>query len=328
MKITFLIKQFSLLITFLLYNLITVAQNETINGNLTVNGDVNVGGNTSKKMRIRHIDGKNAQNTLIDRLYLNYNTEKDVLVGWGSSKPSSNLLVSGKLGLGMTNPSSLLDITNLYESSESFIRFRVADASNDYFEIFNNTSSPSQFIPTIKANHESDNRNSLIMMATTNTSNDNGNSALINFNVRNLNNSKIVGRPLFVWTNYGDRMMTMLSNGNVGIGTTTTGNHKLAVDGSIGAREITVEAGTWSDFVFYKDYRLPTLKEVEDHIQDKGHLQDIPSAKEVGENGIKLGEMNAKLLQKIEELMLYTIQQQKELNLLKSQLKEVKRELD
>jgi len=106
---------------------------------------------------------------------------------------------------------------------------------------------------------------------------------------------------------------TVLTNGNVGIGTTETGNHKLAVEGSIGAREIKVEATGWSDFVFYDNYKLPTLNEVENHIKEKGHLKDIPSAKEVAENGIYLGEMDSKLLQKIEELTLYTIAQEKKI---------------
>ena len=69
----------------------------------------------------------------------------------------------------------------------------------------------------------------------------------------------------------------------------------------------------WSDFVFFKDYKLPTLKEVENHIKEKGHLKDIPSAKEVEKNGFFLGEMDAKLLQKIEELTLYTIEQEKKI---------------
>ena len=100
-------------------------------------------------------------------------------------------------------------------------------------------------------------------------------------------------------------------SGSVGIGTTTTGTHKLAVEGTIGAREIKVEAGAWSDFVFNKDYKLPTLKEVETHIKANGHLKDIPGEAEVKAKGINLGEMDAKLLQKIEELTLYTIEQQK-----------------
>lgn len=116
--------------------------------------------------------------------------------------------------------------------------------------------------------------------------------------------------------------MRITPEGNVGIGTTTTGTHKLAVEGSIGAREIRVEApGAWSDFVFEDGYKLPSLTEVEQHIKEKGHLQDIPSTQEVTQSGINLGEMDAKLLQKIEELMLYTIAQNKEVEALKQIVK-------
>jgi hypothetical protein len=101
--------------------------------------------------------------------------------------------------------------------------------------------------------------------------------------------------------------------GKVTIGTESTGSHRLAVEGSIGAREIKVEANGWSDFVFKKDYNLPTLIEVENYIKEKGHLKDIPSAKEVEKNGFYLGEMDSKLLQKIEELTLYTIEQEKKI---------------
>ncbi|WP_422860391.1 hypothetical protein ACOKFD_05900 [Flagellimonas sp. S174] len=105
-------------------------------------------------------------------------------------------------------------------------------------------------------------------------------------------------------------LMLVKGDGSVGIGTTNPNGWKLAVNGQIRAKEIKVETG-WSDFVFEKDYDLPTLKEVEKYIKEKGHLKDIPSAKEVEENGIFLGEMDSKLLQKIEELTLYTIQQEK-----------------
>lgn len=113
------------------------------------------------------------------------------------------------------------------------------------------------------------------------------------------------------------------NGGNVGIGTFNPGSWKLAVNGKIRAKEIKVETG-WSDFVFFDNYKLPTLQEVENHIKKNGHLKDIPSAKEVEENGIFLGEMDAKLLQKIEELTLYTIQQEKKIQKLEKENEEMK----
>lgn len=125
----------------------------------------------------------------------------------------------------------------------------------------------------------------------------------------------------------GQRLFTVKSNGNVGIGTNDPNGWKLSVNGNIRAKEIKVETD-WSDFVFEEDYNLPTLQEVERHIEVNGHLQDIPSAKEVAENGIFLGEMDSKLLQKIEELMLYTIKQNKEILELKKKLIIIENRLD
>lgn len=122
--------------------------------------------------------------------------------------------------------------------------------------------------------------------------------------------------------------MRINSEGKVGIGTTNfSGDHKLRVEGSIGAREIKVEGTGWSDFVFENDYELKTLDEVEKYISKSGHLPEIPSEADVIENGINLGEMNAKLLQKIEELTLYLIEQNKNLEQANSNIKELQREV-
>ena len=99
--------------------------------------------------------------------------------------------------------------------------------------------------------------------------------------------------------------------GNVGIGTVNPVN-KLDVNGTIHSKEVKVDMAGWPDFVFKKDYNLPTLEEVEKHIREKGHLEHIPNEQEVLKNGINLGEMNAKLLQKIEELTMYMIEIKKE----------------
>ncbi|MNT77915.1 hypothetical protein D3C72_2170870 [compost metagenome] len=83
----------------------------------------------------------------------------------------------------------------------------------------------------------------------------------------------------------------------------------------------------WSDFVFKKDYNLPTLAQVEKQINEKGHLENIPNEEDVLKNGINLGDMNAKLLQKIEELTLYMIDQNKNIQNLMEENKKQNEEI-
>lgn len=108
-------------------------------------------------------------------------------------------------------------------------------------------------------------------------------------------------------------------NGNVGIGTTATHGYKLAVAGSVIAESIKVKVqSAWPDYVFSPHAELPSLKFIETFISDKGHLPEVPSARQVSSEGIDVGEMNAKLLKKIEELTLYLIKQNKDIEHLKS----------
>jgi hypothetical protein len=112
--------------------------------------------------------------------------------------------------------------------------------------------------------------------------------------------------------------------GNVGIGTTNPGSYKLAVEGTIGARKLKVTQTIWADEVFKPAYKLKPLQEVEQFILKHKHLPDIPSEKQVVGKDIDVGDTQALLLKKIEELTLYMIElkkenisQQQEINLLK-----------
>ncbi len=119
--------------------------------------------------------------------------------------------------------------------------------------------------------------------------------------------------------------MRLDNNGNLGIGTYNTQGFKLGVNGDIAALEVKIATyANWPDYVFKEAYNLPTLEDVEQQIKDNGHLKDIPSAEKVKEEGFYLGDMDAKLLQKIEELTLYTIEQQKEIEVLKKENEELK----
>jgi hypothetical protein len=115
------------------------------------------------------------------------------------------------------------------------------------------------------------------------------------------------------------------ANGNVGIGTTNP-SEKLSVKGRIRAQEVVVDNNNWSDYVLADDYKLQPLSDVEAQIKTNKHLPGVPSAQEVAEKGVSVGDMQAMLLAKIEELTLHQIAQEKELNALRTEVTVLKSE--
>ena len=120
-----------------------------------------------------------------------------------------------------------------------------------------------------------------------------------------------------------------INNGNVGIGSINP-DSKLTVNGTIHSTEVKVTQTVPADYVFQKyytgkselksDYTMPTLAEVESFTKINNHLPNVPSAKEMQQNGVSLGEMSNVLLQKIEELTLYVIEQNKKIEALEAKL--------
>ncbi len=125
--------------------------------------------------------------------------------------------------------------------------------------------------------------------------------------------------PLYFCTSLlntnGSAQITLLPSGNVGIGTINPA-YKLSVNGSIQTKEVRVETG-WADYVFDKNYRLAPVKEVEKFISKNNHLPGIPAALEIKKKGLALGVMQTKMMEKIEELTLYIIDLQKQVDVLK-----------
>ncbi len=117
----------------------------------------------------------------------------------------------------------------------------------------------------------------------------------------------------------GTKRFWVYENGNVGIGCSNP-QVKLAVNGTIKATELNITTSPCSDFVFEPGYSLMDLKSLEEYVMDKKHLPEVPSAQEFAEKGYSVGEMDDLLLRKIEELTLYIIKQQKEIEDLKSKL--------
>ncbi|MGX1929311.1 hypothetical protein [Flagellimonas sp. 2504JD4-2] len=215
-------------------------------------------------------------------------------VGIGTSDPVNRLHVKGNTLGAVAGDQSM--ITTIEGS---------VDGNNSKFQILNKRNS----------NGTNWNNTSLRLQRTV----DSTPQAFIDFGIENENSN--YGLAFGTRNGFGGTQQTRMvieENGYVGIGTTSP-DARLAVNGNIHTKEVKVDLVGWPDYVFEKDYRLPTLEEVEKHININGHLKDIPTAKEVEENGVFLGEMDSKLLQKIEELTLYTIQQQKEIQQLKQE---------
>lgn len=118
--------------------------------------------------------------------------------------------------------------------------------------------------------------------------------------------------------------LVIASNGNVGIG---TGNptFKLAVNGTIRAKEIRVETG-WADYVFADDYQLRPLAEVEAFVKANKHLPEIPTATEIQTNGLDVAATTTKMMAKIEELTLYLIELKKENDALQARVQALEKQ--
>ena len=193
---------------------------------------------------------------------------------------------NGKIGIGTQSPSARLEIRHDSEFSTPHLELVETDAS-ETSKIFMKNAGSTNFFAV--------------------TANPGATHPYLNFS---FNNGSYTNTVMII---DGD-------NHRVGIGNDISevpAGYRLAVDGKVRCREVRVTNSGWADFVFEKDYDLPTLEEVESYIQNNKHLPDVPSAAEVLENGTDLGEIDAILLQKIEELTLYIIDLNKEIEELK-----------
>ena len=244
---------------------------------------------------------------------------------------------NGNVGIGTTTPGPKLSIqgTSTYNSSNwgmvSDVAIRSSKMSDSLYHSILQLVSIRQSLSTGSA------ANGYLGFSTIDDSNtigmlDAGRIAIVNENGVWRNSPT----ALSFWTNPGGtddtvaavERMRISSTGNVGIGITNP-QTKLAVNGVITAKEVTVSVnGWWPDFVFDENHPLPKLEELEAQIKEHKHLPGIPSAKTIEKEGISLADMAARQMQKIEELSLYVIDLKKNNDLQQQTIDELNRRLE
>jgi hypothetical protein len=270
----------------------TPTQKLTVGGNLSIQGNDNglniyKGDATTQVASLGNYDGAN-----LDEGVLTLFKASAAKVFLSANRAS--YFNGGNVGIGTTSPESLLHIqgTNSTEIATTIKNTYTSGGSSRYATLLvsgNNGSvqgvyraDPGGFGPAGVA--------SMIIGTTTNQG--------LSFIANNVST------------------MFISASGNVGIGTTSP-SEKFSVNGSISTKKIIVTQLGWSDYVFSKDYKLRSLQSLEAFINKNNHLPEIPTAKEVEDRGISVGDNQALLLKKIEELTLYIIGLQKQIDKLK-----------
>ncbi|MES2774777.1 MAG: hypothetical protein V4722_11370 [Bacteroidota bacterium] len=266
---------------------------------LLQNGNVGIGNNLpSEKLTVQtptnnyglnHTDGNVSLVTFVGGSAITagwLGTKSNHPIGFFTNNSGAQMVIqqNGSVGIGPFAPTNRLHVS-ANSASNGYGQLLLEETENDFARLnFKSTS-------------------------TQNSGNNFWSIAAINSNTRSSE------RLNFYNFASGD-IMTLTGDGNVGIGTSSP-TYKLSVNGNIRSKEVVVETG-WADYVFDEDYQLAPLEEVGKFIRENKHLPNIPSAKEVEAKGVNLGDMQKRMMEKIEELTLYVIELKAEMEKLKT----------
>jgi len=295
---------------FIFSSLLAVSQNWSLTGNSGTGYTTDFIGTTdSKPIRFRT---NNIERMIVDSLGN---------LGIGLSSPTEKLHVDGKIRFGSTSKVTVDATTDGANTNVSFNNAQYGSAFVNASRFGGTTySTTDQYIDLsnngirIKSYTAYSTEGALDI----NTASDITTAGWKLLTVKNQN----------VLKSYIDKDGGAWFNSSVGIGTTSTAdtNYRLFVFKGVRTRKVKVDQSTWADYVFQSGYKLRPLQDLEKFIKENNHLPEVPSTKEIEENGLDLGDNQVLLLKKIEELTLYVIEQNNKLMELQKEVATLKKQ--
>lgn len=241
----------------------------------------------------------------------------------GATTQTGAIYRAGSVGVGVTTVPTALDFVVQHPTNKSgkFIL-----GNTNVYGAFTNSESVAQIYnqnsvrSAVNVISASSNTSNLLLSLNANLTGTNTGISLVATSAAN--------KKSFVFDMYGTNALIINTTGQVGIGTGTTslGTTKLAVNGTIGAREVKVTLATaWPDYVFAKEYKRKSFDELNVFLNTEKHLPYMPVAAEVEKEGTQsLGETQQNMLRSLEELYLYVLDLKKENNDLKKEIENLK----
>lgn len=278
--------------------------------------------------KVWRIIGRGSNDFEIQTLGDNYQGEITAMqINRGGTSISNVLFPNGNIGIGIPNPSVKLEVNGDGKFSSNLA---VQSININGSSLSSNTSQSNINVFSGNGIHINGSLANIAQDAVTYTSGGGGGAAI------SFGRGGSYDTFLAFYTNGGanhadggiSEAMRITQAQYVGIGTSTP-DAKLTVAGLIHAGEVKIDHAALAvpDYVFDKDYNLATLKDVKTYIDENHHLPEIPSAQELAKNGVNLGEMNMRLLKKIEELTLYLIEENKKNQKQEQQISELSDQL-
>ena len=281
-------------------NSIALGQNDTVTGLRCIGIGLANKSSGTNAISIGYMNVSSGVNTMSIGVYTKSHSNSGIVIGKGYSYAEPLLNNKDGIMMGFGSNVSTLFISN---SSGKNKTGKIA---------IGNTTTPQAKLHVLADSNE----NADLLLQGTGTSS----NAVIMF--QNANNKISVSSSGNMAMNASSFSLT---GGNVGIGCVANSGYALSVDGGLLSTKVSIkEVGEWPDYVFSEEHELMSLEELEEYIENNSHLPSVPSRDEVLENGIDVAEMNAVLLEKIEELTLYVIELQKQIEKQQNEINELK----